>query len=101
MLVWVRVLYIEYREYDGRLIRQVATKAVKFGRGSWMQKMNMCCKEFGWQEINMEGVRGLSNAEVKEMLESIAWRKTWEEWGREMEVKPKLSMLQKIMDLEE
>ena len=66
-----------------------------------MRKMNMCCKEFGWQEINMEGVRGLSNAEVKEMLESIAWRKTWEEWGREMEVKPKLSMLQKIMDLEE
>ena len=63
--------------------------------------MNMCCKEFGWQEINMEEVRGLSNAEVKEMLESIAWRKTWEEWGREMEVKPKLSMLQKIMDLEE
>ena len=49
----------------------------------------------------MEEVRGLSNAEVKEMLESIAWRKTWEEWGREMEVKPKLRMLQKIMDLEE
>ena len=49
----------------------------------------------------MEGVRGLSNVEVKEMLESIAWRKTGEEWGREMEVKPKLSMLQKIMDLEE
>ena len=41
----------------------------------------------------MEGVRGLSNAEVKEMLESIAWRKTWEEWGREMKVKPKLIML--------
>ena len=49
----------------------------------------------------MEGVRGLSNAEVKEMLESIAWRKTWEDWDREMEVKPKLSMLQKIVDLEE
>ena len=63
-------------------------------------EMSMCCKEFGWQEISMEGVRGLSNVEVKEMLESIAWRKTWEEWGREMEVKPKLSMLQKVMDLE-
>ena len=30
------------------------------------------------------------------MLESIAWRKTQEEWGREMEVKPKLSMLKRI-----
>ena len=45
------------------------------------------------------GSQRLSNAEVKKMLESIAWRKTWEEWGHEMEVKPKLSMLQKIMDL--
>ena len=63
--------------------------------------MSMCCKEFWWQEISMEGVRGLSNAEVKEMLESIAWRKTWEEWDHELEVKPKLNMLQKIMDLEE
>ena len=98
MLFWVRVLWST--AYDGRLIRRVATEAVKFGRDSWMRKMNMCCKEFGWQEINMEGVRGLSNAEVKEMLESIAWGKTWEECGFEMEVKPKLSMLQKIMDLE-
>ena len=50
--------------------------------------------------MSMEGVRGLSNVEVMEMLESIAWRKTWEEWGFEMEVKPKRSMLQKSMDLE-
>ena len=49
--------------------------------------------------MSMEGVRGLSNAEVKEMLESIVWRKAHEEWGREMEVKPKLIMLKKITDL--
>ena len=35
------------------------------------------------------------------MLESIAWRKTREEWCREMKVKPKLIMLKKITDLEE
>ena len=99
MLFWVRVL--SSMAYDGRLIRRVATEAVKFGRIGWMWKMSMCCKEFWWQEISMEGVRGLSNAEVKEMLESIAWRKTWEEWDREMEVKLQLSMLQKIMDREE
>ena len=99
VLFWVRVL--SSRMYDGRLIRQVATEAVKFGRGSWLHKMSMCCKEFGWKDVSMEGVRGLSNAEVKEMLESIAWRKTREEWGREMKVKPKLIMLKKITDLEE
>ena len=56
MLFWVRVLLS--RAYDGRLIRRVATEAVKFGRGSWKRKMNMCCREFEWQEINMEEVRG-------------------------------------------
>ena len=87
--------------YDSCLIRQVATEAVTFGRGSWLRKISMCCSEFGWQEISMKDVRDLSNTEVKEMLESIAWRKTWEEWGREMEVKPKLSMLKRITNLDE
>ena len=93
MLFWVRVLSSE--AYDGRLIRRVATEAVEFGRGSWLRKISMCCKEFGWQEIEMKVVRGLSNTEVKEMLESIAWRKTREEWGCEMEMKPKLTMLRR------
>ena len=95
VLFWVRVLLS--RVYDGWLIRQVATEAVKFGRGSWLRKMSMCCKEFGWKNVSMEGVRGLSNAEVKEMLESIAWRKARAEWGQEMEVNPKLIMLKKII----
>ena len=49
----------------------------------------------------MKDVRGLSNTEVKEKLESIAWRKTREKWGREMEVKPKLTMLKRITNLDE
>ena len=49
----------------------------------------------------MEEVRGLSNAEVKKMLESGAWRKAQEEWGCEMGVKAKLIMLKKITDLDE
>ena len=61
----------------------------------------MCCKEFGWQEIKIKDMRGLSNTEVKERLESIVWRKTQEEWGREMEVKPKLTMLKRITNLDE
>ena len=98
MLFWVRVLSSE--TYDGRLIRRVATEAVTFGRGSWLRKISMCCNEFGWQDISMKDVRGLSNTEVKEMLESIAWRKTREEWSRETEVKPKLSMLKRITNLD-
>ena len=99
MLFWVRVLSSD--AYDGRLIRRVATEAVKFGRGSWLRNISMCCKKFGWQEINMKDMRGLSNTDVREMLESIAWRKTREEWGREMEVKLKLTMLKRITNLDE
>ena len=36
MLFWVRVLSSD--AYDGRLIRRVATEAVKFGRGSWLRR---------------------------------------------------------------
>ena len=63
--------------------------------------MSMCCKKFGWQGISIRRKLGLSNAEVKEMLESIAWRKAQEEWGSEMGVKPKLTMLKRITDLGE
>ena len=41
MLFWVRVL--SSGAYDGRLIRRVATEAAKFGRGSWLRKISMCC----------------------------------------------------------
>ena len=39
VLFWVRILSSE--AYDGRLIRQVATEAVKFGRGSWLRKISI------------------------------------------------------------
>ena len=68
-LFWVRVLSSD--AYDGRLIRRVATEAAKFGRGIRLRKISI--------EINMKDVRHLSNTE--KMLESIAWRKTREEWA--------------------
>ena len=43
----------------------------------------------------------MSEAELKRMLESIAWRRVKEEWRDELEKKPKLMMLKKIVELEE
>ena len=40
------------------------------------------------------------HVEVREMLEAIAWRNVREEWGQEMETKPKLEMLKRIVKLE-
>ena len=49
----------------------------------------------------MEVLKELLAVEVREMLEAIAWRKVWEEWGQGMETKPKLEMLKKIVKLGE
>ena len=49
VLFWVSVL--SSRVYDDLLIRQVATEAVKFGTSSWLRKMSLCCKEFGWEDV--------------------------------------------------
>ena len=48
MLFLVRVLSSD--AYDGHLTRRVATEAVKFGRGSWLCKISMCCNQFGRQK---------------------------------------------------
>ena len=45
-LFWFKVL--ASKVYEGRILRRVAVKAVKYGKGSWMQKMLNCCREFGW-----------------------------------------------------
>ena len=49
----------------------------------------------------MEVLKELSAVEVREMLEAIAWRKVREEWGQEMETKPKLEMFKWIVSLGE
>ena len=50
--------------------------------------MVSCCREFGWQEVGAEQVKDMSEAEVKGMLESVAWRRAKEEWIKDLE-KPK------------
>ena len=61
--------------YDGRLLRRVAVKEVKYGKNSWMKRMSNCGREFGWQEVGAEQLKNMSEAELKGMLESVAWRK--------------------------
>ena len=63
-----------------------------------MKRMSSCGREFGWQEVGAEQVKDMSEAELKGMLESVAWRKVREEWSKELEKKPKLPMLRKIVE---
>ena len=99
VLFWSEVL--TSREYDGRLLRRIAPAAVRLGRVTWIGKMGLCWGQFGWKDVSVEVLKELSAVEVREMLEAIAWRKVWEEWGKEMERKPKLEMLKRIVKLGE
>ena len=72
---WLKVLSSKVYAYDERLLRRVAVKVVKHGKGSWMKRMSNCGREFGWQEVGAEQVKSMSEAELKGMLESVAWRK--------------------------
>ena len=45
-------------------------------------------------------IRELSEADVKGMLLSVAWRNVRDEWRKEMHEKPKLSMMKRITECE-
>ena len=60
--------------------------------------MASCGREFGWQEVGAKQVKNMSEVELKGMLESVAWLKVSEEWSKELEKKPKLAMLRKIVE---
>ena len=92
---WFKVL--ASKVYEGRILRRVAVEAVKYGKGSWMQKTLSCCKEFSWQEVGAEQVQNMSEAELKRMLESVAWRRVRAEWSKDLEMKLKLSMFRRIV----
>ena len=77
-----------------------AVEVVKDGKGSWMQKMLTCCREFGLQEVGAEQVHNMSEAEWR-MLENGAWRRVRAEWSKDLEMKPKLLMLRRIVECAE
>ena len=76
-------------------------EAVGFDRGTWIGKMSVCWGQFGWKDVNVEVLEELSDVEVREVLEAITWRKVQKEWDQEMETKPKLEMLKRIVRLGE
>ena len=79
-------------------MRRVALQAVKYGWGSWLKKMVSRCREFGWQEVGVEQVKDMPEAELKGMLESVAWWRVKREWSKDMEKKPELLMMRRMVE---
>ena len=69
-------------------------------KGSWRRNIGRCVGKFGWQDESGGVIRELSEADVKGMLLSVAWRNVRDEWSKEMHEKPKLSMMKRITECE-
>ena len=67
-----------------------------------MRSIGRCVDNFGWQDTFVSGgvIRELSEADVKGMLLSVAWRNVKDEWRKEMHEKPKLLMMKLIVECE-
>ena len=46
--------------------------------------------DFGWGDVRMDSLRGMSNAEVKYMIKNCVWREVTTTWAEELEEQPKL-----------
>ena len=69
------------------------TGAVRCGRGSLIQRIGKCIKDFGWHGVSVDDIQNVSEEDLKGMMVSTAWQRVREEWKGQMDVKPKLSML--------
>ena len=83
--------------YESRLLRKVASQAVECEKGSWMRSIGRCGK-VGCQDVSGGFIRKLSEADVKGMLLSVAWKNMRDEWRKEMHEKLKLSMMKQITE---
>ena len=54
--------------------------------------------EFGWQDLSGNVIRDLSKGDLRSMLWNIAWRRVKDGWLKELNEKPKLSMLKMLVD---
>ena len=52
-----------------------------------------CPRHFGWEDLSEESVEGITQDELKNRLRGIAWGRVTEEWGRDLQGKPKLDIM--------
>ena len=84
--------------YEGRLLQRIARQVVQFGSGSWSRSIGWCIGDFGWQDLSGNAIRDLSKVDLRSMLWNIAWRRVKDSWLKELNEKPKLSMLKMLVD---
>ena len=64
----------------------------------WVKDLQQSLDVFGWKELDVEGLSGLTVREVKHILKDITWRKVRKVWREEARARSKLVMIGRLMD---
>ena len=82
---------------EERLVKRVAMEALSLkGKVKWLENLEQCLADFGWNDVRLDGLKGMSNAEVKHMIKNCAWREVTTRWAEELEERPKLGVLKEL-----
>ena len=83
---------------EERFVKKVAMEALSLrGRVKWLKNLEQCLVDFGWGDVRLDNVKGMSNAELKYMLKDCAWREVTKLWAEELEEWPKLRVLKELV----
>ena len=64
----------------------------------WVKDLWQSLEVFGWKELDVEALSGLTMRELKLALKALAWRKVREVWREEARGQSKLVMIGRLMD---
>ena len=76
--------------YEGRLLRKIARRGVECSKGVLVKNMAKCVGELQWQGIGGDAIKSLTDAEIRDVLSHVAWRKLRSMLMNGLEERPKL-----------
>ena len=59
--------------------------------------MERCLADFGWGDVRLDSLKGMSNARLKYVIKNCAWREVTTMWAEELEEQPKLCVLKELV----
>ena len=67
------------------------------GKVKWRENLERCLADFGWGNVRLDSVNGMSNTVVKYMLKNCVCRQVTTLWVEELEEQPNLCVLKELV----
>ena len=97
MISWCKIMCTPV--YEGRLLKRIALEALEKGGGG-LERQGHVLGILDGRTISGESLEGMTKDELKDVLRGFAWGRVTEEWGRDLQGKPKLDILKSLYENE-